>query len=299
MRIEEAEDRIAIDAPAKLNLFLEVLFRREDGFHELDTVIQEIDLCDRLEFRPADRGVRVVCSDRELPAGRENIVHRAAEAVLREAEDRRGVEIALTKRIPVGGGLGGGSSDAAATIVGVDRLYRIGLGREVRDRLARDLGSDVPFFLCGGAARCRGRGEKVEPIPAAAAFDYVVLWPGFLCSTKEVYHRFRFALTPKKRDASLVTWAIVSAGPRQLGMSLFNRLEQVVTRIHPELSDIRRTLDRFPFLGVGMSGSGSCLYGLIDPARATQDLPEELREATGCQVFRVRGVGREVADDKE
>lgn len=291
MRIEEGTGRLTIHAPAKLNLFLDVLHRREDGYHEIDTVIQAIDLCDRLDFLPADRGVSLRCSDPDLPEGPENLVYRAAEAVLEESGDPRGVEINLTKRIPTGGGLGGGSSDAASTLVGVDRLLGTGLPKPVLDRLAQGIGSDVPFFLTGGAARCRGRGERVEPIPAAAQYEFLVVWPGFGCSTAEVYRRFRFGLTPKKGGGSLVARAILSAGARQLGAGLFNGLEQVVCKIHPELLVIRQTLERFPFLGVGMTGSGSCLFGLIDPAHTEEGLEEKIREATRARVFRARGVG--------
>ena len=140
MRIEQADDRITVHAPAKLNLYLEVLSRRTDGYHELDTVIQAIDIYDRLDLIPADRGVHLSCSSPDLPTDERNIVHRAAESILERADAKRGVEITLTKRIPVGGGLGGGSSDAAATLVGMNRLLDLRLPRhEIADLAARSI----------------------------------------------------------------------------------------------------------------------------------------------------------------
>ena len=289
-------------APAKLNLYLDVLSRREDGYHELDTVMQAVDLCDRLEFRLTGTGVQVHCSSADLPEGEGNIVYRAAQAVLAEVGAGRGVEIHLTKRIPVGGGLGGGSSDAAATILALSRLLSPTLTRPTMHRIASELGSDVPFFLEGGAARCRGRGERVEPIGGTASFEFIILWPGVGSSTEEVYRRFRFGLTRKNRGARFVAGAIESDDPGQLATGLYNRLEEIVCRIHPEFSGIKRRLEGFPFLGVGMSGSGSCLYGLIDPIRPGEELEAEIREATGLKVFRVkgiRGIRREPTEGKE
>ena len=283
MRIEQADDRITVHAPAKLNLYLDVLSRRTDGYHELDTVIQAIDIYDRLDLIPADRGVHLSYSLPDLPTDERNIVHRAAESILERADTKRGVEITLTKRIPVGGGLGGGSSDAAATLVGMNRLLDLRLPRHEIADLAADLGSDVPFFLADGAARCRGRGERVEPI---------VVWPGVPCSTAEIYRGLRFGLTPQNHGASFVAGALVSNDPGQLAAGRFNRLEEVVYRLHPVLTELKRALERSPLRGVGVTGSGSCLFGLVDPAGAGEDIEKQIRQATGLAVYRARGLGQ-------
>ncbi|MCZ6601560.1 MAG: 4-(cytidine 5'-diphospho)-2-C-methyl-D-erythritol kinase [Planctomycetota bacterium] len=292
MRIEQADDRLTVHAPAKLNLYLDVLSRRTDGYHEVDTVIQAIDIYDRLDLIPADRGVHLKCSLPDLPTDERNVVYRAAESILERADATRGVEITLTKRIPVGGGLGGGSSDAAATLVGMNRLFDLRLPRHEIADLAADLGSDVPFFLSDGAARCRGRGERVEPIEGAAPIEYVVVWPGIPCSTAEVYQALRFGLTPQNHGASFVAGALVSNDPGQIAAGRFNRLEEVVYRLHPVLTEIKRALERSPLRGVGVTGSGSCLFGLVDPASAGEDIEKQIHQATGLAVYRARGLGQ-------
>ena len=291
MWIEERDDRLLVRAPAKLNLFLDVLGRREDGYHKLDTVIQAVDLYDELEIRPAKGGIRLDGSAPEgVPLNEENLVWKAADSVLREAGAKGGVEITLNKRIPAGGGLGGGSSDAAATLVGVDRALGLGLERGVLERLGAELGSDVPFFLYGGPARCRGRGERVEPIKRGGEFEYVIVWPEIACSTKEIYQELRMGLTRKNRGASFVVESIERADPVLLGTGIYNRFEEAVFRVLPELTAIRGSLEQFPLSGVGMSGAGSCFFGLVNPAEPVEDIAKIVRDATGHPVFRVKGV---------
>ena len=293
MEIVERAGALEVRAPAKLNLFLDVLGKRDDGYHEIDTVMQAIDLEDRLVFRPSGGGVRLACRGLEgVPGGEENLVVRAARAALAEAGSDRGVEIELEKRIPMGGGLGGGSSDAAATLLAVDRLAGGRIPPERMQAIAASLGSDVPFFLLGGAARCTGRGEIVEPLPRAATHEYIVVWPGVHCATAEVYGGIEFSLTPENRGATFVASVLADSHPSELGSRFYNRLEEVVARLRPELGELRRTLESIPFAGVGMTGSGSCFFGLIDPDHGEEDIRERVERETGHRAYRVRGLER-------
>jgi 4-diphosphocytidyl-2-C-methyl-D-erythritol kinase len=192
---------LRLSCPAKVNLSLELLGRRPDGYHELRSVMAPISLADDLELRlAAEPGVRLRVEGADLPAGPDNLVHRAAALVLDEVRAAAagaahepaapGVEIRLVKRIPVGAGLGGGSSDAAGTLVGLDRLLGSPLGPARLARLALRLGADVPFFVGGRAALATGVGERLEPLPPLPTLWMVLVNPGFPVSTADVYREF-------------------------------------------------------------------------------------------------------------
>src|SRR5438045_753982 len=175
-------------APAKVNLFLEVVGKRPDGFHELRTLMAAVSLYDTLTFAPAPPGpIRLSCPGVPLSTGPENLVVRAAEALRRYAGTDAGADVVLTKRIPLAAGLAGGSTDAAATLVGLNRLWGLGLSRAELMPLAAGLGSDVAFFLAPPCAWCTGRGEVVEPWPLGARLHLVLVAPPFGLGTADVY----------------------------------------------------------------------------------------------------------------
>jgi len=190
MHIRRSASGLAIDAPAKLNLFFEVLAKRDDGYHEIETLMCPIDVYDTLYFRDGPEGpVRLKCrlvfgvggpnggGLREVSEGPENLVVRAVELVRRRAAVRRGAEILLVKRIPAAAGLGGGSSDAATALVAANEVWQLGRSRDELARWAEELGSDVPFFLAGGPAVCRGRGECVTPVGGLGKLHFVLVRP--------------------------------------------------------------------------------------------------------------------------
>ncbi|MHC4224837.1 MAG: 4-(cytidine 5'-diphospho)-2-C-methyl-D-erythritol kinase, partial [Planctomycetota bacterium] len=179
---------LELEAPAKLNLCLEVLGRRPDGYHEIDSVFAAIDLCDTVRLERSD-AIRLTVHGEAAPEDDTNLAWRAAEAL------GVGASISLEKRIPAGAGLGGGSSDAAAVLLGLDRLYGLGTGRERLLEIALGLGADVPFFLTGGTARCRGVGERVEPLPPAPGRRYLLVIPALVTSTQDVYSGLEPGLT--------------------------------------------------------------------------------------------------------
>lgn len=261
---EGADGVVDCLAPAKLNLFLEVLGKRPDGYHELVTVMVAVSLFDtlRLADEPAGR-IALRCDDPALPSGAENLVVRAAETLRRHAGvGERGATIELLKAIPARAGLGGGSSDAAATLRALDRLWNLQTPPDRLDALAGELGSDVPFFLHPPAAVCRGRGERVEPTALPAALHFVLVCPAVGLATAEVFGR----LVPpdRPRPVEPVREALAANDTAALGRALFNRLQPVAEALCPELARVRQALeDLGPLLdGHLMSGSGSAYFGL-------------------------------------
>jgi 4-diphosphocytidyl-2-C-methyl-D-erythritol kinase len=274
MRVHRTGGALRIDAPCKLNLFLEVLGRRADGYHEIATVMHPVGLFDRLVFRPS----REVCVRGDLESlGEANLVVRAIRAVQRFARTRRGLRVRLTKRIPLGAGLGGGSADAAAAILAMDLLHRLGLSPRDRQSIAAGVGSDVPFFLSGRTALCTGRGEAVAPIKVASKLHFVLLYPGFETSTGLVYRSLSPGLTRCPKDVKPLLGLLAAGDLRGIGKALFNRLEETAFRRYPVLRSLKRAMKRLGFRGVLMSGSGSTLYGLCASRSRGQALARRLR----------------------
>lgn len=255
---------IRILAPAKINLGLAVLGRRSDGYHEIATLFQTVSLCDRLVLRRRFRGIRVRCP--ALPGlGDANLAHRAAELFFRETGIAGGVDIGLEKRIPAGGGLGGGSSDAAAVLLGCCRIHDLRPGTGRLQQWAARLGSDVPFFLEGGAAIGTGRGEMIQPLepwPGSAA-ALIYLAPEGL-STAEVYRRLDpGGLTAGRGPLTILLARWREGDARRLGGTLFNDLEPAAFSLAPHLAEVKMALRRAGAAGALLCGSGSSVVGIF------------------------------------
>jgi 4-diphosphocytidyl-2-C-methyl-D-erythritol kinase len=271
---------------AKVNLGLEVLAARDDGYHELRTLFQTIDLHDDVVLRPRPRGITVRCEHPLVPGDDTNLAARAALALQRVAGSRGGVEIAITKRIPVGGGLGGGSSNAAAVLLGLDRLWKLGLGPDGLHRLARGLGADVPYFLLGGTALGLSRGDEVYPLRRQLRAHVVVVDPGLHVSTARVFERIDRCLTPRMNSNSIfyfVSRELEGAGAFRL---LVNDLEEAALEEAPGLREqvgrIRAVLLGKGARLVALSGSGASYFGLFGGARPA----ERARVALAAEGFR-------------
>ena len=248
-----------LESFAKINLGLEVLGRRPDGFHEIRTLFQSIDFHDTLDFEPDRRGViRLEGDDPAVPWDERNLVHRAALLIRERAGSGAGVRIRVTKRIPAGAGLGGGSSNAAATLLGLNRLWGLGLSLETLMDLAARLGSDVAFFLVGGLCLGEGRGERISPLPDLPRWHGVVVLPPITSLTAEVYARVRPSLTSPGKDSRISRFL----QSLEVG-SLENRLERTVFRLYPRLKDIKRFFQSRGAALSLVSGSGSAVFGLF------------------------------------
>jgi len=274
---------IQVPCPAKVNLFLEVTGRRRDGYHTLATLFAKIALFDVLKFEPQARfELEVECeSGQSLSAGPDNLVLRAAEAFRKAFRTGAGARIRLIKRIPLGAGLGGGSSDAAGTLLGLSRLYRMerrpGLMPALR-RLALRLGADVPLFLhkspfCEG----RGIGERLRPLRLARSLpDIVLLYPGAPVSTREIFSQLQLptpksVLTSLSQLGTLIKKLEKGKPISEWAGLLFNRLESRVLSGRPEVAQAKRLLQRLGLRGVLMSGSGSAVFGFVS-SQAEGDL---------------------------
>ncbi len=265
---------LVVPAFAKVNLGLEVLGTRSDGFHELRTLFQTIDLHDVVRLRPHPDAVVVRCDHPGVPGGEGNLAWRAADQLRRFAAVRQGVEIEITKRIPVAGGLGGGSSDAAAVLMALDRCWRLGLGAAGLHPLARRLGADVPYFLLGGTALGLGRGDEVYPLRRQVRADVVVVDPCRPLSTAAVFARLDASLTPREnshRIFNFVSKDVRGVPPFAL---LGNDLAQAALDEAPDLADklarIRGILIGKGALQALLSGSGSSFFGLFADGRTAR-----------------------------
>ena len=286
---------------AKINLGLRVLDRRPDGFHELRTVFQTVSLADRVsvDWKPARRThIELVCSELAL-AGADNLAWRAAEALLAETGARGRVSIRIDKRIPSGAGLGGGSSDAAATLCALARMVDPAPSAGALQRIAASLGSDIPFFLLGGRALGIGRGEEVYALPETSRQWFVLVTPAVHVSTVEAYRHLaasRAALTHARKGFILNVFcagirAPLGTGADESESAFTNDFEGVVFRKFPELRQVKKRLLRVGAKQALMSGSGSALFGVFEDRSAAQRAHAELR-TSGWAAHVVRSVSR-------
>ena len=246
-------------AAAKVNLTLEVLGKRADGYHEITTVMQAVDLSDRITLDDGD-DLDLRSGSADIPTDAGNLAWRAAAALKEAAGFRGGVRITLDKRIPVAAGLGGGSSDAAGVLLGLNRLWQLRWPLERLDEVAATLGSDVPFFLRGGAALASGRGEKIEAL-RSRSMALVLVNPKFPSSTAEMYGR----LTPKMYSDGAATRSAVGALARsatRVAASLYNGMEPAAAAVFPQIVQMRAALLAAGALGALMSGSGPTVFGV-------------------------------------
>lgn len=263
--------RIELSAAAKVNLALEVLGRRADGYHEIVTVMHAVDLSDRIVLEDVD-ALELRTSAPGIPTDASNLALRAALALREAAGVERGARITLDKRIPVAAGLGGGSTDAAAVLLGLNRLWRLGWPHDRLAEVAVTLGMDVPFFLRGGAAFGTGRGEKLDRV-RGMSMALVLVNPRYPSSTAEAYGRLTPATYTDGARSRTVEAALSSRRIERVAGSLYNGLEAAVAPAHPEIEQMKAALLAAGALGALMSGSGPTVFGVcrsLDHARQIQ-----------------------------
>jgi 4-diphosphocytidyl-2-C-methyl-D-erythritol kinase len=260
-----------LSAPAKVNLSFEIKGGRADGFHEIETLMTPISLADRLTIETAGGGDRIdfSCDDSSLPVGDDNLVVRAAKLFRERVGITAGIAIALEKRIPHGAGLGGGSSDAASTLLGLNELFEAGLPSEQLMKLAAQLGSDVPFFLARSAAVCRGRGELLTPIPFDANFPLLLLKPDFGVPTPWAYGQWK-----ESRELPGIDYSSQEFG----GIRFVNDLEKPVFEKFVFLARLKTWLRRQPEVAVAvLSGSGSTVFAVLRESASAEELAARAR----------------------
>lgn len=297
MLVKQHGQSVVVDAPAKLNLSLDVVGKRSDGYHELQTLMVRVGLYDRLRFSGSNSGqIELSCrcvsaaghdGGESIPTGDANIIVRAARLLQEETGCSQGARIELFKRIPTEAGLGGGSSDAAATLLALNQLWQLDLSEAELRRLGARLGSDVPFFLFDTtAAVCGGRGELVEPIHLSQHVNFVVARPKTGLSTAEVYRHCTPSGTADD-NRGLVS-ALQSGRLRQIASRLHNALQAPAERLNSDVSHIISQLANQQLLGPTMSGSGTACFGISVSHRQALTVAARLRAAGNDRVYAVR-----------
>src|SRR5438132_7203102 len=288
-------DVITIPAFAKINWMLRVLGRRPDSYHQIETVLQTVTLHDRLSFWSSpDADIKFTCDDPELPADRSNLVSRAAHALKARYSIKSGAGIRLEKRIPVGSGLGGGSSDAAVALIGLSHLWNLKLHRNELIETAAQLGADVPFFLFGGTALGVGTGTEISPLPDAPDQFLLVLMPNAKVSTKTAYDSLNApALTTVTGDTILSSSRATADFDLSYPPGLQNDFESVVFRSSPEVERARDALLDAGARRALLAGSGASVFAVFENKEAQQRAIQALKMEAGWRLFPCKTVGRE------
>lgn len=251
-------------APAKINLMLDVLHKRPDGYHEVEMIMTMVDLADRLEMSALPRDTIIISSQAGyIPLDEKNLAFQAAKLIKERYNVRSGVYIHLDKKIPVAAGLAGGSSDAAATLRGLNRLWELGIPEEELKELGTELGSDVPFCVTGGTALATGRGEVLTPLVNPPQCWVVLAKPPINVSTAEVYGRLKAEQITDHPSAIRMREALERRSFTEVCQALGNVLEQVTLELHPEVAQLKEAMLRLGADGVLMSGSGPTVFGLV------------------------------------
>ncbi len=259
-------------SPAKVNLFLEVLGKRDDGYHDLATLMQRISLFDEMEFSLREEGIVVKCPGSGLPEDERNIAYRAVRALLERAGCRGGVEIIIHKRIPMAAGLGGGSSNAASTLVVLNDLMGLAFSRDELIEIGATIGADVPFFIFEKTAWAFGIGDRLQEADNIPVLWFVLLNPGIEISTKIVYQGLDLGLTKEGIEFSIHNFRTAE----EIAGGLRNDLENVAFRLFPVLADLKRVLLDHGALGSLMSGSGSTVFGIFEGEKEALKAAESL-----------------------
>jgi 4-diphosphocytidyl-2-C-methyl-D-erythritol kinase len=275
-------------APAKINLVLDVLRKREDGYHEVEMIMTMVDLADRISMEELPRDTIIISSQAGyIPLDEKNLAFQAARLIKERYGVTKGVYIHLDKRIPVAAGLAGGSSDAAATLRGLNRLWGLGISPYDLQVLGSELGSDVPYCVAGGTAIARGRGEKLEPIASPPQSWVVLAKPPINVSTADVYGRLNAGGIAEHPSVNRMRQALEQKDFAGICRGLGNVLEEVTMALHPEVRQLKECMLRLGAEGVLMSGSGPTVFGLVSRQAKAQRVYNGLRGFCK-QVYAVR-----------
>ena len=251
-------DTLLLKSPAKINLRLEILRKREDGYHELRTILQKIDLYDFLHFSlKKGRGISITTDHPNLSVKKGNLVYQAVQSILKKSDYKGGVIIEIEKRIPLGAGMGGGSSNAATALKAMNQLLKVDLSKKELMAMGMEIGADVPFFLLEGAAIGTGIGERLKKIELPDLW-YVLIYPNFEVSTRWAYQNF--VLTKRRFHFNLHRLLRI---PKEIFHLLWNDLEEVVSRKYPQIGVMKEILYSAGALGASMTGSGPTVFGIF------------------------------------
>ena len=281
-------ETLHLESPAKVNLRLEILNKRKDGYHELRTVFQKISLHDTLHFSlKKEKGISIATDHPNLPVGKTNLVYQAAQSMLKASDYQGGVHIEIKKQIPLGAGLGGGSSNAATTLKALNQLLKKSLSKRKLMEMGLKIGADVPFFIWEGAAIGSGIGEKLKKV-TLPDLQYVLIYPNFEVSTRWAYQNF--VLTNQRIHFNLHKFLKT---PEGISSILFNHLEEVVSRKYPQIEVMKNNLLSRGALGALMTGSGPTVFGLFQDDKSATGAYEKIKKMVarrGWVVFKTYSI---------
>ncbi len=272
-------------SPAKLNLYLEVLGKRPDGYHSLNTIFERISLSDEITVRELDNGrIRIESESKDIPKDSRNIAYKAACLLKDDLRISKGALISIKKRIPVGAGLGGGSSNAASTLIGLNRLWGLKLNKQRLSAYGAKLGSDVPFFLSGASfAFGNGRGEMIKALsPGKKKLWHIVVAPRFKVSTKKIYEELDKARIGAGRKIRINTDCL---DKKKITGMLFNRLEEVTFKKYPGVKKLKENLTEQGIKNVLMSGSGGAVFGIVNSRKEARRIAGRFTRSKNIKVF--------------
>ncbi|GAA2717253.1 4-(cytidine 5'-diphospho)-2-C-methyl-D-erythritol kinase [Cytobacillus oceanisediminis] len=282
--------KVMVKAPAKINLSLDVLHKREDGYHEVEMIMTTIDLADRLELTLLNKNeIKIISHNRFVPDDQRNLAYQAAHLLKERFQVQKGVAITIEKTIPVAAGLAGGSSDAAATLRGLNKLWELGLSMDELAEIGSEIGSDVSFCVYGGTALAKGRGEVIKELPAPPTCWVILAKPFIGVSTADVYRRLDVNQVHHPNTGGMIE-AIHNGSYAGVCHNLGNVLEDVTLQMHPEVAQIKDQMKRFGADAVLMSGSGPTVFGLVHHDSRMHRIYNGLRGFCD-QVFAVRMLG--------
>lgn len=254
---------IVMESYGKINLGLDVLYKREDNYHEINTIMQQISLSDTLIMREIKEGIELDCNNKELPLDSTNLVYHAWKKIQEKTGINRGIQINIHKRIPIAAGLAGGSSNAAAVLKGLNELWNVGLSEKELREIGVEIGADVPYCIMGGTALAEGIGEKLTKLRPFRGKNLLLINPGIGVSTAEVYNSLRVGKQPRM-DIKRIISSIEKDDIKSVAESITNIMEEVVIERNPIISEIKKDMLKYGALGSLMSGSGPTVFGLFD-----------------------------------
>ncbi|MBU0700689.1 4-(cytidine 5'-diphospho)-2-C-methyl-D-erythritol kinase [bacterium] len=284
---------IELYAPAKLNLYLDVINKRLDGYHDIVSIMQTIGLYDIIKLEEIASGATTEEISLECPAldlsAESNLAYKAALLLREYTNCQEGVSIKIDKHIPVGAGLGGGSSDAASVLIGLNQLWKLNLSKQHLMQIGERLGADVPFFIIGGTCLAEGIGTKITLLPNSCNVWFVLVYPGINISTEWVYKNIKFELTNQTKTVKIIAGGLKHNNIMDISKGLYNKLEDVTLNHYPQIKAIKDELIDAGCLSTLMSGSGSCVFGITGSKEEADNVACKL-ERGNRDIFVVKSV---------
>ncbi len=272
-------NEIKINSYSKINLALNILDKRKDGYHEVETIIQSINLADKVIITEEREGIKIKCNHPQVPVDSQSLAYKSAEKMLKKYGIERGVKIEIDKKIPLASGMAGGSANSATILVGINKLFSLNLSNEVLREIGEELGTDVPFCIQNGTALAYQRGEKITLLPPInPPLWIVVINPGFKISTQWAYNNLDLEKVKGRKDNTKAMLTVLKEGKSQeIAKNLFNSFEELVIKKFPEIEKVKDRLINEGVLGALMSGSGPTVFGIAQNKKEALQIYKKLK----------------------